>query len=52
MQIDTRQLWRAKFENLIRLAKFLNLPTPPDNCKCPTCQNKLIENILKVINKI
>lgn len=47
--IETRQLWRAKWENVLRLAKFLGLTLPPNNCSCPDCKQKLIKRILDEI---
>lgn len=41
--IDARKVSRAKFDALVRLAKFLNAPMPNGACRCGRCWARLVD---------
>lgn len=45
-RIDRRTLSRAKPINLLRLAKYINIPIK-DNCVCGKCNATLVEEVVR-----
>jgi len=45
MTIDRPKLWRARWANVLRLARALGLALPPDGCL--RCKITLIERVVR-----
>lgn len=49
-RLDRRTLSKAKPIDLIRLAKFLRITAPPDDCVCDSCNIKLVEAVVRKLD--
>ncbi len=49
MEISIRKLWKAKYENVLRLAAWLQLPTT--DCDCLRCKIIIINLVARKINE-
>lgn len=46
-EIDRPSLYRARWSNVLRLARALKLRAPPGDCSCVRCISTLIERIVR-----
>lgn len=47
MEISHRHLWKAKYENVLRLAKSLNISF--SSCTCINCKIAVIEKVIRAL---
>lgn len=47
MEISHRHLWKAKYTNVLRLAKSLKISCT--ECDCTQCKIKVIEKIIQAL---
>jgi hypothetical protein len=45
MEISYRHLWKAKYANVVRLAKSFGIIAPA--CECTTCKSRVIEAVAR-----